>query len=147
MANTADAPHAQTEPSAARQPEPTPFWEKVVGLAGLLMVLAMLTFLVYLAREPDSPPVIIVEAGAITPTEGGYRVEITATNQGDATAAAVVIAGNLFTGDDPTAQPAETSEMTFDYVPAHSSRQGGLFFALDPAQYRLDLRAKSYMDP
>ena len=46
----------------------------------------------------------------------------------------------------PGAQ-AETAEAVFDYVPAHSTRKGGLYFKDDPRTGQLTLTAKGYIDP
>ena len=41
----------------------------------------------------------------------------------------------------------ETSDITFDYVPGHAERKGGLFFRQDPRMHKLELRALGYQTP
>ncbi|HXF61214.1 MAG TPA: hypothetical protein VNK95_06335 [Caldilineaceae bacterium] len=130
-----------------RKGQATPFWETVVGVIGLLMVLGVLGFLVYEALQPTSPPAIELHVEGITQNAGGYLVQVQAANRGGSTAAAVVVEGSLLASNAAAAQPVETSEITIDYIPENSSRQAGLFFAEDPAQYRLELRVKGYVEP
>ena len=81
--------------------------------------------------------------GAILSVRTGYLVQINVLNQGDATAATLKIEGLLLQGT----KQVEMSETTIDYVPAHSKRKGGLFFASDPRRVTLQLRAKGYEEP
>jgi uncharacterized protein (TIGR02588 family) len=41
----------------------------------------------------------------------------------------------------------ETSEMTFQHLPARSERKGGLFFTRDPRALRLTVSARGYEHP
>ena len=47
----------------------------------------------------------------------------------------------------PESQEPETAEATFDFLPARSRREGGLYFTNDPRIGALTLRAKGYADP
>jgi uncharacterized protein (TIGR02588 family) len=127
-------------------PQETPFWEKAVGLAGLLIVLAVVGFLVYEALQPQTAANIVTEVKAVTPQAGGYLVDFVATNRGRQTAAAVTIEGALY---DPAQgdQPVETAEVTFDYIPDQSGRTGSFVFEHDPRQYEVRLQVKGFMDP
>ena len=86
---------------------------------------------------------ILVEAGEIAPYPGGYILAVTARNEGDATAAAVAIVGELKRGDEVL----ESSEIAFDYVASRSERRGGMFFSQNPAGVEVELRAVGYSDP
>jgi uncharacterized protein (TIGR02588 family) len=70
-------------------------------------------------------------------------VQFRALNEGGATAAQLMIEGELSGPDGPI----ETSEATLDYLPPRSGRQGGLFFARDPRGLDLQLRARGYAKP
>ena len=133
---------AQIEPHSS-----TPFWEKVVGVIGVVFLLGILGFLIYEALQPSTPPDITITVTSITPVSNGYLVEIQAHNLGEETAAAVEVEGTLQPRDDPNAAPIETRTTTFDYVPAQSMRQGGLFFQADPNQYVLEVQAKGFVEP
>jgi uncharacterized protein (TIGR02588 family) len=130
----------------AHTPAETPFWEKMVGVVGLLLVLSVLGFLLYAASVPQTGPEIVAEVQAITPQAGGYLVAFDAANHGRKTAAAVAIAGALY---DPAQgdEPIETAEVTFDYIPDQSNRSGSLLFEHDPRLFELRLQVKGFMDP
>jgi uncharacterized protein (TIGR02588 family) len=131
---------------ATQTPAETPFWEKIVGVLGLLIVAGVLGFLLYAAFQPQTAPQIIAEVQAITPQPGGYLVAFAAANQGRKTAAAVAIEGALY---DPAQgdAPIETAEVTLDYIPDQSDRSGSLLFEHDPRAFELRLQVKGFMDP
>lgn len=122
----------------------TPCWEWICAALGLLLVTATISFLVHqgLTRR-DDPPVIVIHPGAVSPTEGGYLVELEVRNDGGTPAAGLVVEGELQAPD----QEPETSETEFDYVPHGSTQKGGLFFTKDPRAFPLELRAKGYREP
>ena len=122
-------------------------WEKVIGWIGVLFVVGLVGFLVYEAQQPATPPEITVTVTGIVPVEGGYRVEVAVQNRGESTGAGVEVEGTLMPKDDPQATPVATGAVTFDYVPAKSTRRGGLFFPVDPNSYTLTVRALGYTEP
>jgi uncharacterized protein (TIGR02588 family) len=121
-----------------------PVWEWGVAFLGLALVLAVTGFMVDQAvTGDDSAPQVTVHTEAILPLNPGYLVQIRAVNQGETTAAQVIVEGRL-TGEN---ERVEMSETVLDYVPSHSFRKGGLFFSQDPRKYPLQLRAKGYAEP
>jgi uncharacterized protein (TIGR02588 family) len=134
---------------AAPKTQVTPFWEKVVGAIGLLIVLGVVGFLLYEAVQPSTEAEIVTKVKSITPQAGGYLVEFQASNQGRQTAASVAIEGALYDPEQgaQAAEPVETAEVTFDYIPDQSDRTGSFVFAHDPRQYDLRLQVKGFMDP
>jgi uncharacterized protein (TIGR02588 family) len=132
--------------AAQAAPKETPFWEKMVGVLGLLIVLGVLGFLLYEAFQPQSEAQIVTEVQSIAQQPGGYLVQFGASNQGRKTAAAVVIEGALYDPASPT-EPLETAEITFDYIPDQSDRTGALIFEHDPRTLDLRLQVKGFMDP
>jgi uncharacterized protein (TIGR02588 family) len=139
-ARASEAPSSGTAPGETISP-----WEWAVALVGVLVVLGAMGFLGYEAIvNKTGPPAVTVRADAVHATQGGYLVQIRASNQGGATAAKVLVQGVL---TNASGDRAETSETLFDYVPAHSSRAGGLFFTQDPHQFQLQLRAQGYVEP
>jgi len=75
--------------------------------------------------------------------DAGYRVVFLVENTGKRTAASVVVRGEIRDGDSIL----ETSEVTFDYVPAHSSASGALLFRSPPEPGQLQIRPTGYSDP
>lgn len=142
-------------PAAPDQPDPggpgaggngtrIPLSEWLVALFGLVLVAGSIGFMAYTAIFADDPPPdILVAVEDIARTESGYRVRIRAFNRGGSTGAEVTVEANLKRGGETV----ETGELTFDYLPPHSERSGGLFFTEDPRTLDLDLRAKGYREP
>ncbi len=123
---------------------PGELWEDVLGTLGLILVIGMIGFLLYQGLQPDMPPAVMVEAEQIVPQEGGYLVQILAFNHGDVTATSAVVEGTLV---DSNGNTVETSEITFDYIPPHSQRHGGLVFYDNPDDYNLELQFRGYTAP
>ena len=121
-----------------------PLWMWGIGLLGLVLVLGSIGFALYEAAIGDSsPPNVTVEVEGIIPAQNGFLVEFRVLNKGGTTAAGLTVEGELRNGT----AILETSDTTIEYVPARSERTGGLFFARDPGQYELELRAKGYETP
>jgi uncharacterized protein (TIGR02588 family) len=130
----------KAQPLAAR----TPLLEWIASAIGLLLTVAVLVVIGRQAMSgaPKEVPDIEVGVTRIVPVSTGYVVEVTARNRGGGTAAAVEIEGSLGPGG-----AVETSSATFDYVPGHSERKGGLFFSQDPRRHILEVHALGYMKP
>lgn len=119
-------------------------WEWVVAGASAVLVLGAIAFLALEAmRGTEQPPSVQVSADSIVALPLGFLVQFTAQNQGDATAAAVTIEGELRSDTGSV----ERATATIDYVPEHGRASGGLFFRNDPGRFRLDLRATGYHRP
>ena len=119
-------------------------WEWAVAGASTLVVAGMIGFMLYEGiAKPSTPAAISVEAAAPERAAAGWRVEVTARNDGRSTAADVRVAGELLEGDSAV----ERSEVTIDYVPAGSKRRAVLWFSRDPARHRLDVRPTGHDEP
>jgi uncharacterized protein (TIGR02588 family) len=121
-----------------------PWWMWCIAILGLLLVTGSIAFMLYEAAAGDSsPPDITVHVDATLQIRNGYLVRFRAVNEGGSTAEGVTVEGVLRNGTEVM----ETGNTVLEYVPAHSEREGGLFFTLDPRQYHLQLRAKGYENP
>jgi len=120
-----------------------PLWVWGIACLGLVFVLGSIVFVVREAVEGSSPPDVTVHAGTILPIRNGFLVEFLAINEGGSTAEGLTVEGYLRRENEKV----ETSTTTVDYVPAHSRREGGLFFTADPRQHELRLRATGYEKP
>lgn len=121
-----------------------PLWQDLVAAVGAVLVLAVLGFLAWeLLTTTETPPAIVVRAEAVEPQPGGYLVRFEARNDGGSTAAGAEIVGRLREG----ATLVEEARVTLDYLPARSSRAGGLLFARDPRGLELRLQAEGYSEP
>ncbi len=121
-----------------------PWWMWAIAFLGFALVAGSIAFMLYEAVAGDSsPPDITVHVDSIAPTRNGYLVMFRVVNEGGSTAEGVTVEG-VVRND---AEIIETSQTVIEFVPAHSEREGGLFFGTDPRQSQLQLRAKGYENP
>ena len=121
-----------------------PIWMWGIAALGLALVAASIGFMLYEAVAGDSSPAdVTVQVDSTTPTRNGYLVKFRAINTGGSTVEGLTIEGTLRNGSETI----ETSDTVLEWVPAHSEREGGLFFTSDPRQHQLQLRAKGYENP
>lgn len=118
-------------------------WEWVAGAIGLVMVLASVGYLARAALQPATPPRVAIVVDSVSAGGGMHVVHFTALNEGRATAASVTVEGELSTGSGTPVR----STTTVDFVPAGSSRSGGLYFRDDPRRGQLVVRALGYAEP
>jgi uncharacterized protein (TIGR02588 family) len=111
---------------------------------GALLVAAAIAYLVHQALWRDeTPPDVRLAVERVLRLQEGYLVEFRATNRGAQAAQELVVEGTLA----GPGNVAEMAEMTFDYLPPNSYREGGLFFTGDPRRGELRLRTKGYARP
>nr|WP_295838752.1 TIGR02588 family protein [uncultured Azospirillum sp.] len=129
----------------AEHAPPTSPLEWVVAGLGALLIAAMIVYMVqYALKEHSSVPgemdVTVMEMR----TGGhGHTVRFRIRNQTAATAATLIVHGELRSGD----RVVETAEAQFDYLPPYSERFGGLIFQHDPARYELRIVPTGYSEP
>lgn len=94
----------------------------VVGVVGFLIVDGI--------RDEGKPPTPIVELhrAEAYPTDHGWIVPATITNEGDTAAVALVLRSTAVVGGEP-----EESEITVDYLPAGTSVEVSLGFSAEPS--------------
>ncbi|HEX7030261.1 MAG TPA: TIGR02588 family protein [Gammaproteobacteria bacterium] len=134
--------HAEHHKYAAdRRP---PLWERVVAALSVLMVAGLLAYLFHQVIAGDGlPPDIVVEIVEIRDSGEDWLVVFEARNRGGETASGVSISGEL----SRFGIVVESSQVTLDYVPARSSRRGGLFFRRNPEEASLAVFASGYAEP
>ncbi|HEX6927803.1 MAG TPA: TIGR02588 family protein [Gammaproteobacteria bacterium] len=134
--------HAEHHKYAAeRRP---PLWERIVAGVSVLLVAGLLGHLFHeVATVDPSPPDIVVKIVEIRDNGDDWVVVFDAWNYGGETAAGVSITGELSRWGLVT----ESAEVTLDFIPAESSRRGGLYFRQDPGGKDLALRATGYVLP
>jgi len=117
------------------------YWLAALGILFVLGSFAMLLRESFTGSRPVAE--ISVRVDEILPSAQGFLVSVKITNAGNATAAALSVEGVLIRGGTTV----ETSLVTVDYVAAGSERDAALFFANDPRQGELNVRAKGYIEP
>jgi uncharacterized protein (TIGR02588 family) len=122
-----------------------PVWMWGIGVFGLALILGSIGFMLYQAAVGESsPPDVTVQTQSIVTTRNGYLVTFRAVNEGGSTAEGLTVEGVLRRNGN---EIVESSSTIIEYLPAHSEREGGLFFTGDPRQHELLLRAKGYEKP
>lgn len=117
--------------------------EWVVAGLGLVLVLGTVGFMLVQAFSGgDAPPRITLRVLEVRASGDGFLVRLEAHNSGDDAAAELGVEGTVTRGG----RTVETSDTTFDFVPADSVREGGLFFSDDP-RGGLSLRAVGFREP
>lgn len=129
------------EKKATRHSSRQTFWLAAVGVLFVLASFTMLLRETWRGGRPSAE--ISIQVDEIRPSTQGYLVSLKITNSGNATAASLGVEGVLKRGG----MTVETSLITVDYVAAGSKRDAALFFANDPRQGELNVRAKGYIEP
>ncbi|WP_338608746.1 TIGR02588 family protein [Pelagibacterium nitratireducens] len=125
-------------------PERTSPLEWAVAFFGAVLVFGTVGYLAYYGiSHPETPPNVTVEYSSSSVLASGHLIEFTAKNNGNTTAADLLITGTLFDGD----RTVEESEATLDYLPQQAERKGGLIFRENPAEFDLRLEASGYAKP
>ena len=117
--------------------------EWVVGTISAIATAALLFYLAYQAlTDQQTPPRFELLAGPVEHVGGSYYVPVKVTNRGASAAANVVLAAQS------AGQNREAPTITFDYVPANSTRRGTFVFLDDPGPAaRLQVNVTSYREP
>jgi uncharacterized protein (TIGR02588 family) len=120
--------------------------EWIVGSLGLAIVVGVVAFLLVQSLQVKVNPLPLVFSFRVVSIDrvgDKHVVKFKVLNQGNTTVAALLVEGSLLQGG----KAIESSEANFDYVPARSEREGGLFFANDPRAFQLTLQPKGYSLP
>jgi uncharacterized protein (TIGR02588 family) len=124
------------------QPKRVSVWEWIAAAVSSAMVISMVVTLFLSGRREQTPPRFAVTIDAIAASGPDFLVHFSIRNDGDRTAAQVIVEGELEREPSP-----ETSSVSFDYVPGGSVRRGGVLFRHDPRSGRLTLRALGFREP
>ena len=109
----------------------------------LALVSAVVLYLAYsAARSSEAPPRLAVEVGEVEQAPDGFTVAVTVANEGDTTAASVLI--EVRAGADPD---AERGEVTLDLVPRGSSRRAWVSLRRQPIPGQIQARVLGYEEP
>ena len=129
--------------SGAGAPSRIPPAEWAVAIVGAVLTLGAIVYLAVSAFSGSSrPPDLVVEMIGVEQVSAGWLVRLRATNRGDETVADVVIEGVARRGPGE-----ERNDVTLDYLPARSSREGGMYFTVDPRREAVQLRATGFRKP
>ncbi len=100
----------------------------VFGIS-LMLVISILGYLLYLEFVPATNHFKFdIRIGSARKSEGRYFVPVIVKNECNKTARDVLV--EITSANDPS----EKKELTFDYVPRHSEREGMALFQKDPGR-------------
>lgn len=117
--------------------------EWIVFGVSLALVVGTIGYLIYDGLTlGDNSPDIEVQIGAPAPGTSSFRVPITALNHGDETAENIMIEVTLTHGNEQ-----EQSQLSFDYLPRRSERNGWVTFQADPQSGTIAARVLGYEQP
>lgn len=122
-----------------------PHWiEWVAGMLSLVLILGIIGWVGYEAvTRTDEPPALSVTLIGTESGPSGHRVTFEVENGSTATAAAVVLHGEI----TDNGEIVEEAEVTFDYVPSQSKAGGALMFQTDPTGKQITIRPVGFTDP
>lgn len=127
------------------QRQEIPALEWIAAVIGFVLVVSTIGYLIYSAvSQGDSPPNLSVEKYTVSKNGNDYLVQFTLSNTGENNAAEITVEGKITEGE----KDLETSAVTIDYAPAHSTREGGLIFKHEPIKDKnFEIRAVGYKKP
>lgn len=127
------------------QRQETPALEWLAAVIGFVLVVSTIGYLIYSAvTQGDSPPNLMITNYTISKSGNSYLVQFTLSNTGENNAAEITVEGKITEGE----KDLETSAVTIDYAPAHSTREGGLLFKNEPIKDKnFEIRAVGYKKP
>lgn len=124
--------------------KPTPLWENLIGLAGLLLLCAGFIYLTWTKITDDkSPSTVSFLVSGVAQSGTDYAVTVTVKNDGFQSLASLQVEAVLI-GEDAQ---EERNSLEVDYLPSNSTREIGFYFRQNPALGKLEFRALSYQVP
>lgn len=123
----------------------SPHW--IEWLTGLVSAVIVLVVIAWIGKDAltdrDSSPDLQGVALQTERRSEGFQVLFEMRNRSSATAADVVVHGEIRTGDTVV----ETARTILDYVPGRSQAKGGLIFQSDPTDKTLTISASAFSEP
>jgi uncharacterized protein (TIGR02588 family) len=121
---------------SAKADQGTPLLEWIAASIGAVMAIGTISYLVWDGLgSADTPADLTVRVEEVAPVQEGFRGGRTAAE------AKLDVRSRAEDGSE------EHGEITFDYVPGHSTRHGAVLFRRQPRAESLDLRVLGYRDP
>ena len=122
----------------------TPFWERIAGFIGFILILFMLGYLGWSAlSNDDAPPQIEFEIIDVQTLPNTHLVRVLVHNHGEQVAMSLNIEAHLHIIDG---EP-EQSITLIDYLPIQSHQEVGFYFKNNPASGELSFRALNFQIP
>jgi uncharacterized protein (TIGR02588 family) len=121
----------------------TPLLEWIAAGLGAAVAIFIVGYLAWDGlTSANAPADLVIRVDAVEAATAGFRVDLTVTNLGSETAAEAKVEVTATSDGEQ-----EAGEITFDYVPGHSSRRGSLMFQNRPDRATLAARVLGYREP
>jgi uncharacterized protein (TIGR02588 family) len=122
----------------------TPPLEWLLGMLGLALLIAGVTYLTYQGLANSSKPgPVVVTVLEVHPVGGAHIVKFSVRNNGDQNLGQLHLIARLNDGD----REIESAPALIDYLPARSEQRGGVYLRNDPRRHTLRIDPAGYMDP
>ncbi len=123
---------------------PTPLWENLIGLAGLLLLCAGFIYLTWTKITDDkSPSTVLFSVSDVAQSGTDFVVSVKVKNEGFQSLASLQVEA-VVSGED---LQEERNNLEVDYLPSNSTREIGFYFRQNPALGKLEFRALGYQVP
>lgn len=140
----AGAKHTRGPRRGSGRESETPLLEWLIGSAGVVLLVSCVAFLIYqgLHDRPAPGPVSSSVTGVIDAGDH-HVVMFKITNGGSQTLSNLHVSARLLADG----REVESARTTIDYLPGHSSREGGFYFERNPRALTVDIRPEGYQKP
>lgn len=131
-------------PATKRRASDTPRLEWLLGIFGLALLVAGVSYLTYRGiTHPPEPGPVVVTVLDVHPAGGLHIVKFSVRNDGSENLSHLYLTARLSDGDTEI----ESAQAFIDYLPGHSEQRGGVYLRNDPRQHTLRIYPAGYMEP
>jgi uncharacterized protein (TIGR02588 family) len=122
----------------------TPFLEWLIGGIGVALLVTCVAFLIYEgATNGEEPGPVIATVLEVHHAGDIHVVTFKIRNGGTQTLSNLHVEAQLRDGN----RDIERASTVIDYLPGHSSQEGGFYFKHDPRGLRVDIQPGGYQKP
>lgn len=122
----------------------TPRLEWLLGILGLALLVAGISYLTYQGlTNPSKPGPVIVTVLEVQPVGGAHVVKFSVRNDGGENLSHLHLIARVSDGT----REIESAQAFIDYLPARSEQRGGVYLRNDPRRHTLRIDPAGYMEP
>lgn len=117
--------------------------EWAVSIASAFLILAMLVYLAWEGLTLREPPSFQAAVDSIWTAAGRHYISADIQNTGDNSVESIIVGFELMRADSMVAE----TEVTLDWLPAHSRREVVALFDDVPRRHRITVEVRGYLVP
>jgi uncharacterized protein (TIGR02588 family) len=134
----------EKRPHACKRDAETPLLEWLIGGIGVALLVSCVAFLVYQGlTDAERPGPITSIVTDVIAAGDRHVVRFEIRNGGSQTLSNLHLSAHLL----EDGREIESARMVIDYLPGHSSREGGFYFRRDPRSFTVEIRPEGYQRP